>query len=559
MEDPEVVAAIVAGDPAGLAEAYDKYAVPLHSYCRSMLREPADAADAVQDTFLVATAKLHSLRDPGKLRAWLYAVARNECLRRLRAGNALSALEEAADLPTDSAEVGIATERAELQELVRAAIAGLNPGARDVIELSLVAELDGDELADALGVSRNQAHAKLSRARSQLERSLGALIVARTGRAACPDLDAMLAGWDGQMTVLMRKRISRHIDRCKICEERKRREVTPTLFAAAMPLVALLPGFRAQLLRMLADRSPAGLAHRLTVANRAGPFGPNGFPEPLRPPGAGPWHRVLHHPRTMVAGTAASVIAAGAIVVGVMGGPHHGAPSAAGGSTHGPSVSATSPPQARGGPSGRDGNGSAPGALTPGGTTVPIAFRSPGAPGSASATTSTSPAAGSSSSSSSSIVNVDGALVGQRWHLVGLDWPARPGVGQRHRDRPVHPHCSRWSGQRLLSYGRVHAGRPHRGLTLLGVAGLRGERNDHRHFDQPGRPGRAAHREPRRPDDHCGAQPRAIAPSRNGAGIISLLPTVAVGTLVAVRRSAIPSAGCGSAPARSSRSTSCRG
>ena len=45
-------------------------------------------ADAVQDTFLVATAKVRNLRDPGKLRSWLYAVARNECLRRLRAGNA---------------------------------------------------------------------------------------------------------------------------------------------------------------------------------------------------------------------------------------------------------------------------------------------------------------------------------------------------------------------------------------------------------------------------------------------------------------------------------------
>jgi hypothetical protein len=31
MEDPEVVAAIVAGDPAGLAEAYDRYAMPLYS------------------------------------------------------------------------------------------------------------------------------------------------------------------------------------------------------------------------------------------------------------------------------------------------------------------------------------------------------------------------------------------------------------------------------------------------------------------------------------------------------------------------------------------------
>ena len=82
MEDPEVVAAIVAGDPAGLAEAYDRYAMPLYSYCRSMLHEPADAADAVQDTFLVATTKLRGLRDPSKLRPWLYAVARNECLRR---------------------------------------------------------------------------------------------------------------------------------------------------------------------------------------------------------------------------------------------------------------------------------------------------------------------------------------------------------------------------------------------------------------------------------------------------------------------------------------------
>ena len=49
MHDSEVAAAIVAGDPDGLAEAYDRYAAPLYTYCRSLLREPADAAHAVQD------------------------------------------------------------------------------------------------------------------------------------------------------------------------------------------------------------------------------------------------------------------------------------------------------------------------------------------------------------------------------------------------------------------------------------------------------------------------------------------------------------------------------
>jgi hypothetical protein len=50
MDDSEVVAAITAGDPAGLAAAYDAYAAPLYGYCHRMLGEPEDAADAARDT-----------------------------------------------------------------------------------------------------------------------------------------------------------------------------------------------------------------------------------------------------------------------------------------------------------------------------------------------------------------------------------------------------------------------------------------------------------------------------------------------------------------------------
>jgi hypothetical protein len=70
MRDSELVASIVAGDPEGLAAAYDKYSGPLFGYCQSLLREPDDAADAVQDTFVIAASKLGRLRDPERLRAW---------------------------------------------------------------------------------------------------------------------------------------------------------------------------------------------------------------------------------------------------------------------------------------------------------------------------------------------------------------------------------------------------------------------------------------------------------------------------------------------------------
>jgi RNA polymerase sigma factor (sigma-70 family) len=416
MEDPEIVAAIVFGDPDGLAEAYDRYAVPLYAYCCSMLREPADAADAVQDTFLIAAAKLRGLRNPSRLRPWLYAVARNECLRRLRAGHVTARLEEAADMPIESAGVGGEAERADLKELVRGAIDGLNPGERDVIELSLSHELEVEDLADVLGVSRNHAHALLSRARSQLERSLGALIVARTGRQACPELDSMLTGWDGQLTVLMRKRISRHIEQCGICGDRKRRELTPALFAGMAPLVAVLPGFRDQLLRSMADRTPAGTAARSSAADHAGRFGPSGFPRPLRAPGTSAWHQAmqhphvpLHHSNAVVAGAATSVMAAGAIAVVVIGGPLQGPSSAVrAGTTHSTATSTGDPSSAHGGPGGRGGAGLAPSASGSAGATSPTAPRALATSSSATSsdpaasTTSPAPSAVTSSSASSS-------------------------------------------------------------------------------------------------------------------------------------------------------------
>ena len=152
MQDREIVAAIVAGHPGGLAAAYDRYARPLHAFATATLGEPSDAADAVQDTFIIAAAKLGGLRDPDRLRPWLYDVARNECRRRLRERASASPLEEAGDLADDAPAVGARAEQHDLRGLVRSALGGLNPGEREIIELNLRHELDGDDLAAALGV-----------------------------------------------------------------------------------------------------------------------------------------------------------------------------------------------------------------------------------------------------------------------------------------------------------------------------------------------------------------------------------------------------------------------
>src|ERR1700733_7089706 len=350
MRDAEVVASIVAGDPNGLATAYDRYADPLFKYCKTLLSDPADAADAVQDTFVIAASRLDGLREPARFRAWLYTVARNECLRILRAKKGTSALDEAHDVTDDSADVSEHAHRAELRALFEDAAAGLNPGEREVVELQLRQGLEAGEVATVLGVSRNHAHTLLSRARDQLEACLGVLVVGRVGRAECDELGAMLAGWDGRLTVLLRKRVHRHIEHCATCAARRALELRPAMLLDLSPGAAMAagaaesfrlafgapPGLKAHTIALATGHGPAAAAHSTAVLGRAGAFGRQGFPKPAHASLAGQ-HGVAggvralrSSPRGQVAMAAAVVVAVAvaAVAVALTGRAEHFTPSA---------------------------------------------------------------------------------------------------------------------------------------------------------------------------------------------------------------------------------------
>jgi RNA polymerase sigma factor (sigma-70 family) len=294
-----------------------------------MLSDPADAADAVQDTFVIAASRLEGLREPERLRAWLYAVARNECLRILRVKKPTSALDEAPDVKDDAAAVGEDTERAELRALLEDAAGGLNPAEREVIELQLRQGLEPAEVAAVLGVSRNHAHSLLSRARDQLEICLGVLLVGRAGREECSELNSMLSGWDGRLTALLRKRVHRHIKQCATCSTRRAFELRPAMLLGLSPGVAMAAaaadsfrlaapvpaGLKAHTLALASGQDPAAIAHHAAVLGRAGSF-KHGFPKPAHQAGAKAG--LLHHAGAK-AGLGSSshgqlAVAAGAVV-----------------------------------------------------------------------------------------------------------------------------------------------------------------------------------------------------------------------------------------------------
>ena len=167
--------------------------------------------------------------------------------------------------------------------MVSSALAELEPADQEIIELHLRHEFYGADLADALGVPRNQVHTLSSRARTRFETALGAHVVARSRLGTCPQLSAILGEWDGYLTSSMRKQVRRHIGSCEICGEHERRHVNPVAMLSALQDPVLPESLQHEALSLLADTSPYAFQERAEIAERAEPFARSGFPVPLDP------------------------------------------------------------------------------------------------------------------------------------------------------------------------------------------------------------------------------------------------------------------------------------
>lgn len=274
--DAQLVADHLAGDRGAFATIYDRYGTTLYDTAAAMLRNRDDAADVTQDVFVVAAERMSQLRDASRLKPWLFAILRNEVYRRTDKRKRVVPTDftepvAEMELPEQESDEASDLEYQELAQAVRGAACGLDERDQLVLEYSVRQGLQGDELAAALGVSAQKSYGLVHRMRQRTERSLGAFCVARSGRKDCDELARILDGWDGEFSVLIRKRVARHIDGCDICE-RSRRTFVPFSLVGAAPAFAAPDDLR--------DRVLAAIGHGDEPSY--GFEAPGGFPSAIK-------------------------------------------------------------------------------------------------------------------------------------------------------------------------------------------------------------------------------------------------------------------------------------
>ncbi|MEU1149870.1 hypothetical protein ACFYO9_25920 [Streptomyces sp. NPDC005863] len=250
---------------------YEPYLDGLFTYCLSVLCDHDAATAALGDVLHLAERRGTRGPEAAKdLKAWLYALARWVCLRRLaeakrsregrhaQGGSGSDAKssdpKSAADAKTagdpgntghpaphpPASEETARQRRRELAQLAWPEAAGTTPEQREALELAVRHQLTPAEVAAVLGMDLTKARGLLASAACEVERTRAALAVVETG--SCP-IVARLTG-DNQLLLgtALRRELVRHVDDCPHCRrtaERAGSSAWPgtAVSPAALPVV----------------------------------------------------------------------------------------------------------------------------------------------------------------------------------------------------------------------------------------------------------------------------------------------------------------------------------
>jgi len=177
--DTELVRRAQADDDRAFGELVSRYESKVFSLALKMLRNPEDAEDVLQDTFLRAYRGIKSFQGTSTFSTWIYRITANSALMRLRKKQLPTVSIE--DQEENETPVSIADWtpgpveqllNSELRRVMEEAIDALPPEFRQVFILRDVEELSNADVAEILDLSVAAVKSRLHRARLKIRNRL---------------------------------------------------------------------------------------------------------------------------------------------------------------------------------------------------------------------------------------------------------------------------------------------------------------------------------------------------------------------------------------------------
>lgn len=169
--DEGLILRIANDDMAAFEELYRLTDQTVYAFILSILKNPHDAQDIMQDTYVKIRSAAHLYQKQGKPLAWIFTIARNLCLMKLRTAGKTS------DTPledlTDSEYLATSGEtHSEDRIVLQAALEILAEEEREIVILHAVSGLKHHEIAKSLGMPLSTVLSKYNRSLKKLKKYL---------------------------------------------------------------------------------------------------------------------------------------------------------------------------------------------------------------------------------------------------------------------------------------------------------------------------------------------------------------------------------------------------
>jgi RNA polymerase sigma factor (sigma-70 family) len=174
--DARLVRAARRGDKQAFVEIVARHQAMVCGVALGIVGNIAASEDAAQEVFLIAWRKIHELREPETLRAWLRQIARHAALGYQRRQRGHGALEDAPDLPDLSPAPDEQAASEEEAALVRDALARLPETYREPLILYYRENQSTKAVAQALDISEDAVRQRLARGREMLRDQVSGVI-----------------------------------------------------------------------------------------------------------------------------------------------------------------------------------------------------------------------------------------------------------------------------------------------------------------------------------------------------------------------------------------------
>jgi RNA polymerase sigma-70 factor (ECF subfamily) len=168
-----IVQAAQRGDAQAFRELYQAYRDPVWTLVVSLVGDPLQAQDVLQNVFFKAFRGLGGFRFQSGLFTWIYRIAHNECRNHLRKRDVPYILLEAIVGSREEIDGARVSDREEMRKAVlRSAVKHLPFKMREVVVLKYQEDLSYTEMSRILGCPPGTVASRLNRALAELEMRL---------------------------------------------------------------------------------------------------------------------------------------------------------------------------------------------------------------------------------------------------------------------------------------------------------------------------------------------------------------------------------------------------